>query len=255
MMMFPLQNATQSPIPWGNDYVTLIVTGIIAGLIVAFVAYRLGWNGGDDPEGETDGGQDIDQEAGGQEVDQDQNVGDQEVDQNQEVGGQDVDQEVGAQDVDQEAEQNVNQNVDVEVYTGESESGNEVESDSQNPLDGRIECLPRNLEDGSIEPIDNVRNEIPTFKSEAEARVTIDWPSEQDPSWILVDGGTEVYVNFKNKPGNMDFDGDRFRVGDNSDIEYFDIEFSAPTLSGTQDIHFQDLGTGDVIHTETLTGL
>ena len=245
-MMFPLQNATQSPIPWGNDYVTLTVTGIIAGLIVAFVAYRLGWNGSDDPEGETDGGQDVDQE---------QNVGDQEVGQSQEVGGQDVDQEVGAQDVDQESEQNVNQNVDIDVYAGDSESGNEVESESQNPLDGCLNCYPRNLEDGSIDTINDTRNEIPTFKSEGEAEVTVDWPSEHDPSWILVDGGTEVYVNFKDKPGNMDFDGKRFRVGENSNIEHFDIEFSAPNLSGTQEVQFQDLPTGDIIHTETLTRL
>lgn len=241
-MTFSLQNASQSPIPWGNDYVTLIVTG----LIVVYVAYRLGWNGGDDSKGETDGGQDVDQE---------QNVGDQEVDQNQEVGGQNVDQEVGAQDVDQEAEQNVNQNVDVDVHAGDIDSGNEVESESQNPLDGCLNCYPRNLEDGSIDTINDTRNEIPTFKSEGEAEVTVDWPSDQDPSWILVDGGTEVNVNFKDKPGNMDFDRNRFIVGENSNIEHFDIEFSAPSLSGTQEVQFQDRSTGDIIHIETLTRL
>ncbi|MFA9501545.1 hypothetical protein ACERIM_02065 [Natrinema sp. H-ect1] len=253
--MFPLQNALQSPIPWGNDYITLIVTG----LVVAYVVYLLGWNGGDDSKEKTDGGQDVDQdlnvdqnqEVGGQDVDQE--VGAQDVD--QEVGGQDVDQEVGAQDVDQETEQNVNQNVDVDVYAGDSDSGNEVESESQNPLDECLNCYPKNLEDGSIDTINDTRNEIPTFKSEGEAEVTVDWPSEQGPSWILVDGGTEVYVNFKDKPGNMDFDGKRFRVGENSNIEHFDIEFSAPTLSGTQEVQFQDLSTGDIIHTETLTRL
>lgn len=242
MIAFIPQNASQSPIPWGNDYITLIVTG----LIVAYIVYLLGWNGGDDSKEETDGGQ---------ELDQDQNVGDQEVDQNQEVGGQDVDQEVGAQDVDQESEQNVNQNIDIDVHTGDSDSVNEAESESENPLNGCLNCYPKNLEDGSIDTINDTRNEIPTFKSEGEAEVTVDWPSEQDPSWIIVDGGTEVYVNFKDRPGNMNFDGKRFKVGKNSNIEHFDIEFSAPSLSGTQEVQFQDLSTGDIIHTETLTRL
>lgn len=246
MIMFLLQNASQSLVPWGNDYIKLIVTGVVAGLIVAFFVYRFGWNGGDKPEEETDGGQD---------VDQDQSVGDQEVDQNQEVGGQDVEQKTGAQDVDQETEQNVNQNVDIDVYTEDNSLGNEVKSESQNHLVGCLNCYPRNLENGSIDTINETQNEIPTFKSEGEAEVVVNWPSEQDPSWILVDGGTKVYVNFKDKPGNMDFDGKRFRVGENSNIEHFDIEFSAPSLSGTQEVQFKDLSTGDIIHTETLTRL
>lgn len=242
MMTFPPLNPLLSSIPWGNDYITLIVTGLVTGLFVTYVAYLLGWNGDDDSKGD----------AGGiQGVDQTQDSGDQEVDQSQEVGGQNVDQEVGAQDVDQHTEQNV----DVNVYNVDSSSGGEGESESDNPLEECLNCYPKNLNDGTIDTINDTRNEIPTFKSEAEAEVTVDWPSEQNPSWILVDGGTEVYVNFKDKPGNMEFDGKRFQVGRNSNIEHFDIEFSAPSLSGTQEVKFQDISTGDIIHTEMLTGL
>lgn len=217
----PLQSLSDLPISWGNDYVTLVVTG----LIVAFLTYKLGWSGGDDSGTET-------------EIDQDT-----------------------------ENTTDVDNTIDLDIHTDESqgsdesdnsptdsESGNRGEDSSPNSLEGCINCYPKDLDDG-IDPINDTRNEIPTFHAEGEAEITINWPNGHDPSWILVDGGPDVYINFKDKPPNMDFTKDRFRVGANSDIEHFDIEFSAPNLSGSQKICFIHVSTDDVLHRETLTRL
>jgi hypothetical protein len=223
MIFTNIQSIIESaPLDWGT--IAQLVIGTVVG---GYVIYRFGW-------------------------DKKQSTSENQIQESSVDSSQDTSQSSEHQSHHESGD--VSQNV--EFNFGPNESGSTSKQEEEEDPRPKIKCHPQNLDTGMPDVISEEEDQIRTFDKMAEARILVQWPNELERCWVMVEAGEGVFIEFKNKPESMTFrDDGRFKMGDNATKKYFDMEISAPNLSGSHRIEFRETSNGDILADPELVGL